>query len=392
MPTKIAQHALSWIPEEQIEPAARQQIINIARMPFIYQHVAVMPDCHLGIGATVGTCIPTLGAVIPAAVGVDIGCGMVAARTPFTREQMPSDLAEVREAIEDTIPLSAGHYNDSLTTSAQQRIDHLSELAQRNGRLPFYDQHAPNWRNQLGSLGSGNHFIELTTDEQQRVWAFLHSGSRGIGNRLATLHIRHAKQLMDQWFIDLPDPDLAYLPIRTPEFKIYMTDLKWLQEFALLNRAEMLDRTLNVLRDRLGNFEAEETIECHHNFSQWERHHGQNIIVSRKGAIQAQQGQLGLIPGSMGTLSYVVRGLGNRASFETAPHGAGRRMGRRQARKQFTMQDFDRETAGIEVRRDAAFLDEIPSAYKDIDTVMEQSKDLVEIVHRFRQFINVKGE
>ena len=229
-------------------------------------------------------------------------------------------------------------------------------------------------------------------DENDRVWTFLHSGSRGIGNKVAEFHIKTAKKLMERWFIDLPDRDLAYLVQDTPEFKDYLTDLEWSQKFALLNRAEMTDRVLEALASRMGPFQEEERIECHHNFTKWENHGGENILVSRKGAIEARAGQMGLIPGSMGTRSYVVRGLGNQASFNTAPHGAGRRMSRNQAKKTFTMEDFDREMAHVEVRRSEAFLDEMPGAYKDVDLVMEQSKDLVETVHTFRQIINVKGD
>ena len=389
---KINPKALSWTPPEQIEPQALAQIERLSTMPFIFQHVAVMPDCHLGSGATVGTCIPTMGAVIPAAIGVDVGCGMIAARTPFTRDEMPRDLAALREEIESAIPLTAGRYNEDLTESARRRTTELGNAAHESGRLDFYEQRVPNWRLQLGSLGSGNHFIELVEDEDARVWAFLHSGSRGIGSKIATYHMNVAKDLMQRWFIELPDPDLSYLALGSPEFKTYMTDIHWLQEFALQNRAEMMDRVLAALRTRLGPFEPDEVIECHHNFSRWEHHMGKNIIVSRKGAIQAYPDQLGLIPGSMGTRSYVVKGRGDVASFKTAPHGAGRRMGRMAARSAFTMDDFDRDMAGIEVRRTDAFLDELPGAYKDVDLVMEQSEPLVEVVHTLRQFVNIKGD
>ena len=269
----------------------------------------------------------------------------------------------------------------------------LQEIAQQSGSLSRYDATDPKWTLQLGSLGSGNHFIEVTLDEEDRVWTFLHSGSRGIGNRLAQWHIRLANKLCRQWFVNLPNPDLAYLPEHTPEFDNYLEDLLWAQEFALLNRArEMTDRVLNVLRTHLGDFVEQERIECHHNFTQREHHFHRDILVSRKGAIQARKGQLGLIPGSMGTRSYVVRGKGDKASFQTAPHGAGRRLSRTQARKSFTMKDFDSAMRGIEARRSEQFLDELPGAYKDIDLVMEQSRNLVEVVHTFRQIVNVKGD
>ena len=390
-PRNIGPNVLSWLPEEQIEDAARQQIENLAGMPFIFRHVGVMPDCHFGLGATVGSVIPTNRAIIPAAVGVDIGCGMIAAKTPLTRNDLPDDLSDIRKAIEHQIPLSAGHYNRSIKKTARPRIEQLEAKAAELERLDRYDNIARNWRKQLGSLGSGNHFIEIVLDEDGCVWAFLHSGSRGIGNRLATHHVGIAKKLMEKWYIALPDPDLAYLVQDTPEFDDYMADLDWAQEFALLNREEMMERIIKILQHRCGDFAELERIQCHHNFTKREHHFGQNILVSRKGAIEAKAGQLGLIPGSMGTRSYVVRGKGSPASFNTAPHGAGRRMSRGQARKTFTMDDFDRDLAGIEVNRSPAFLDELPGAYKDVDLVMEQSSDLVEIVHTFRQIVNVKG-
>ncbi len=390
-PRNIGPNVLSWLPSEQIEDSARQQIDNLSGMPFIFRHVAVMPDCHFGMGATVGSVIPTLRAIIPAAVGVDIGCGMIAVKTPLTRADLPDDLSDIRKAIEHQIPLSAGRYNRSVKKTARPRIERLEAKAAALDRLDFYDKISPNWRQQLGSLGSGNHFIEVVLDEAGFVWAFLHSGSRGVGNRLASHHIGIAKKLMARWYISLPDADLAYLVQDTPEFDDYMADLDWAQEFALLNREEMMERIIRLLQHRCGDFEEVERIQCHHNFTKREHHFGKNILVSRKGAIEARAGQLGLIPGSMGTRSYVVRGKGNPASFNTAPHGAGRRMSRNQARKTFTMDDFDRELAGIEVNRSEAFLDELPGAYKDVDLVMEQSKDLVEVIHTFRQIVNVKG-
>ena len=395
---QINKTAISWLPPEQIEPAAMQQIVKIASMPFIYKHVAIMPDCHVGMGATVGSCIPTDGAIIPAAVGVDIGCGMVAVRTPLSRDDLPADLRGIREGIERRIPLSAGKYNRSVSSTAQARVATLEKKA--GDRLSLYRKLSgrADWRLQLGSLGSGNHFIEITLDESEGVWAFLHSGSRGIGNKIAMQHIRTAQRLMKRESIRLPDRDLAYLSEGTEEFDEYIRDLRWAQDFALLNREEMMDRVMTELSYTVygeGGHEGElelERIQCHHNFTQKERHYGKDVLVSRKGAIQAKEGQMGLIPGSMGTASYVVRGLGSVDAFETAPHGAGRRFSRTQARKRFTMDDFDRDMQGIEVRRSKEFIDELPGAYKDIDTVMEQSKDLVEIVHTFSQIVNVKGD
>ena len=390
-PLNIGPNVLSWLPAEQIEDSAMQQIENLSRMPFIFKHVAVMPDCHFGMGATVGSVIPTNRAIIPAAVGVDIGCGMIAVKTPLTRDDLPEDLSDIRKAIEHQVPLSAGHYNRSVKKTAKPRIEQLEAKAAELDRLDFYDKLDKNWRKQLGSLGSGNHFIEVVLDEEGYAWAFLHSGSRGVGNRIAVHHVKIAKALMEKWYINLPDADLAYLVEDTPEFDDYITDLNWAQEFALLNREEMMERVIRLLQYRCGDFEPVETIQCHHNFTQREYHFGKNILVSRKGAIEAREGQLGLIPGSMGTRSYVVRGKGNAASFNTAPHGAGRRLSRNKARNAFTMDDFDRDMVGIEVNRSEAFLDELPGAYKDIDLVMEQSAGLVEILHTFRQIVNVKG-
>ncbi|MDE2717761.1 MAG: RtcB family protein [Chloroflexota bacterium] len=395
---QINETAISWLPPEQIESIAMQQIVKLASMPFIFKHVAVMPDCHVGMGATVGSCIPTDGAIIPAAVGVDIGCGMVAVRTPLSRSDLPAELSGIREGIERRIPLSAGKYDRRLSSTAEPRVAALEEKG--GDRLRVYRKLSQrvDWRRQLGSLGSGNHFIEITVDESGGVWTFLHSGSRGIGNRIATHHIGEAQKLMKQQSIRLPDRDLAYLSEGTEEFDNYIHDLHWAQDFALYNREEMMDRVMTELSYTVygeggheDNLELER-IQCHHNFTQKERHYGKEVWVSRKGAIQAKEGQMGLIPGSMGTASYVVRGLGSEAAFETAPHGAGRRFSRSQARKRFTMDDFDRDMQGIEVRRSVEFIDELPGAYKDIDTVMEQSKDLVEIVHTFRQIVNVKGD
>ena len=390
-PHSFSPNVLSWVPQEQIEEAALQQIHSLSQMPFIFKYVAVMPDCHFGLGATVGSCIPTMGAIIPAAVGVDIGCGMIAAKTSMSHADLPADLSDVRKSIEHQIPLSAGRYNRSVKKTAKPRIERLEAKASELGRLAFYDKTSRSWRKQLGSLGSGNHFIEVVLDEDDGVWAFLHSGSRGIGNRLAAHHIKIAKMMMERDGAELPNADLAYLQEGTSEFDDYIADLEWAQEFALLNREEMMERIIRLMQYRCGDFDVVERIQCHHNFTQRENHFGEDIFVSRKGAIEAREGQLGLIPGSMGTRSYVVRGRGSAESFNTAPHGAGRRMSRRKARDSFTMDDFDRLMNGIEVNRSEAFLDELPGAYKDIDLVMEQSKDLVEVIHTFRQIVNVKG-
>lgn len=365
-------------------------------MPFIHGHVAAMPDCHLGRGATVGSVIATKGAIIPAAVGVDKGCGMIAVLTTFTASHLPDNLKETREGIERRIPLGAGAHNRDLQPSAERRYRLLTEhpryVKDRN-----YTELTRKWHLQLGSLGSGNHFVEICLDETDRVWAVLHSGSRGIGNKLAQIHIDKAKDLMKQMFISLPDRDLAYLVEGTPEFEAYINDLLWAQEYALLNREEMMDRVMTELsylffKENGHQSEIELTrINCHHNFAQRESHGGVNVWVTRKGAIQMRKGQLGVIPGSMGTRSYIVEGLENAASFHSAPHGAGRRFSRTEARKRFSMDDFDKAMVGIEHRRDKALIDELPGAYKDIDEVMENAKDLVSIKHELRQVLNVKG-
>lgn len=390
MPYKLSEKVLSWLPPEQIDSNVMEQVLALGEMPFVYHHVAVMPDCHLGLGAAVGTCIPTRGAVIPAAVGVDIGCGMIAAQTSLTQEDLPTDLKPLRESIEQRIPLSHGRYNGSVRKTAKPRVQEMEELA--GDRLAVYDKFDKRWRVQLGSLGGGNHFIEIVLDETNSVWAFLHSGSRGIGNRIAQHYIKTAQKLMDKYFIRLPDKDLSYLAEDTPEFDLYIRDLRWAQHFALLNREEMMERVLMALTYEVGEHEVQDKIQCHHNFTQKENHFGQNVWVTRKGAIRAREGDRGLIPGSMGAASYVVEGKGNTPAFDTAPHGAGRKFSRAEARRRFTMEDYDQQMVGIEARRDQAFIDEIPAAYKPIDLVMEQSAELVDVRRTFRQVVNVKGE
>lgn len=376
-----------------IEPNTLEQAVTTATMPFIHPHVALMPDAHLGKGATVGSVIPTDGAIIPAAVGVDIGCGMIAVRTQWTEDDVRARgaLSALREDIESRVPLSAGKYNTELTANAQVRVSDLEDYAMEQGVRP--DDYAPNWRLQLGSLGSGNHFIEITADETGRVWVFLHSGSRGVGNKIAQHHIKVAQDLMKKWFIDLPDPDLAYLVQGTPEFSDYISGLFWAQRFALENRAEMLDRTVGALSDFMGSTALEsERVSCHHNYTARERHFGREVWLSRKGAIDASEGVMGLIPGSMGTASYVVEGKGNRLALNSAPHGAGRNYSRSAARKTFTHENLRDAMVGIEYRDTDAFIDEIPAAYKDIDVVMADAADLVTIRHTLHQLVNVKGD
>ena len=387
---QLAKKLMNWA--SILEDGTREQALRTASLPFIHPWVALMPDAHLGKGATVGSVIPTLGAIIPAAVGVDIGCGMIAVRSQFTAQHVRSrgNLAALRESIENAVPLSAGQYNPAVHGAATER--RITDLEGRAG-ADSAEAVSPNWRFQLGSLGSGNHFIEVSLDEEDRVWLFLHSGSRGVGNRLAVTHIKVAQDLARRWWIPLPDPDLAYLVEGTGEFSSYLRDLHWAQHFALLNREEMMDRAVACLGAWIGEpVLPAETVDCHHNYTAREKHFGKEVWVSRKGAIDASAGTPGLIPGSMGTPSYVVTGKGSRVALNSAPHGAGRRCSRTAARKTFSRAQLDAAMRGIEWRRTSAFLDEIPGAYKDIDTVMEDAKDLVEIRHQLRQIVNVKGD
>ena len=375
-----------------------RQAERTASLPFIHPHVALMPDAHLGKGATVGSVLPTRGAIIPAAVGVDIGCGMIAVRTPWSVDDLRArgSLAPLRGDIERAVPLSAGKYNRKLTDTARRRVAELEELAAELGDhvLPAVTGATPNWALQLGSLGSGNHFIEVTADEQQRVWLFLHSGSRGVGNKIAMRHIAIARKRADRERLDLPDRDLAWLEEGTPEFDRYIAELRWAQHFALLNREEMMDRVADCLARhmRADGTPRLESVNCHHNFTQHETHDGVDLWVSRKGAIEAQRGQDGLIPGSMGTASYVVTGRGNPESLNSSPHGAGRAFSRSRARKTFTRAQLEESMKGIEWRHSDVFLDEIPAAYKPIDQIMEDAKDLVDVRHTLRQLVNVKGD
>ncbi|MFI7587509.1 RtcB family protein [Spongisporangium articulatum] len=388
---QLSKRLFSWA--SILEEKTRAQAEQAAAMPFIHPHLALMPDAHLGKGATVGSVIPTLGAIIPAAVGVDIGCGMVAVRTQWSVGQVLAvgSLSALREGIEAAVPLSAGRYNRELTTTARARTDALADQAASLGFDPA--QYAGNWRLQLGTLGSGNHFIEVTADETDRVWLFLHSGSRGVGNKIAQHHIAVARALCRQWWIQLPDPDLAYLVEGTDEFWAYIRQMRWAQDFAFQNRAEMMDRVVDVIGQFMGEpVVADESINCHHNFTEQEEHFKKTVWVSRKGAIKADAGRPGLIPGSMGTASYVVTGKGNPLSLNSSPHGAGRQYSRSAARKQFTQVDLRKAMAGIEYRDTDAFVDEIPAAYKDIDQVMADAEDLVEIRHTLRQLVNVKGD
>ncbi|MFW8623696.1 RtcB family protein [Corynebacterium glutamicum] len=372
-----------------LEDAALKQAEATATMPFIYPHVALMPDAHFGLGSSVGTVFGTKGAIIPAAVGVDIGCGMIGVCTNYTASDLEGrDLVTLRDYIERVIPLSPGNYNSTtLKETAKVKVAELEELAERDG---VDLSHSPTWKRQLGSLGGGNHFIELCLDELDRVWMFLHSGSRGVGNKIAQKHIKIAQAECKNE--DLPDKDLAYLTEGTEEFESYIKELNWAQRFAFLNREEMMDRfarELGFFVDK--QLEEVERINCHHNYTVREEHYGEAIWLTRKGAVLADEGTPALIPGSMGTASYVVSGKGNAEALRSAPHGAGRRMSRNQAKKRFSTADLDSRMAGIVYRPGKEWIDEIPDAYKDIDQVMADAADLVTIRHKLRQIVNVKG-
>jgi tRNA-splicing ligase RtcB len=389
----ITARLLNWA--SILEDSTREQALRTAAMPFVYPHLALMPDAHLGKGATVGSVIPTEGAIIPAAVGVDIGCGMMAVRTQFGADDVAGrDLSVLHGKISRAIPLSAGRYNAKLRESAEPRVEELRALP----GAAQADSVAGRWPMQLGSLGSGNHFIEVSLDEAGRVWLFLHSGSRGVGNKLASRHIRAAQEQCRERGIALADRDLAYLVEGTPEFDAYIEALRWAQRFAFLNREEMMDR----VAEQTGQFlsgrgpgpgvDRRHVVNCHHNYTEREEHYGREVWLSRKGAIAAYPGQWGLIPGSMGTASYVVVGRGNEAALMSSPHGAGRNYSRTAARKRFTRADLERRMTGIAWGHSNAFLDEHPDAYKPVDVVMKDAEDLVEIRYTLRQVVNVKGD
>lgn len=392
----VAGHKLVNFASE-IDDQTLEQAKQTAAMPFVDPHVALMPDAHFGKGSAVGTVIPTVGAVIPAAVGVDIGCGMAAVLTSLTGADLAGrDLAALRRSIESSIPLSPGKYNRRLDrfSFTAKRLHELEQLAEDQG---VDLSHTRNWKYHLGSLGGGNHFIELCLDDRDRVWLFLHSGSRGVGYKIAQRHIKIAQKIMHDQRIDLPNRDLAYLTEGTREFDAYLRELTWAQTFALENRAEMTDRFrqafaywMGINPDRADQIEKDRVL-CHHNYTRQETHYGKQVWLTRKGAIDAHEGVAGVIPGSMGSRSYVVRGKGNPASLCSAPHGAGRRYSRTQARKLFTANDLAQAMTGIEYRHGDAWVDEIPQAYKDIDVVMADATDLVDVTAVLRQVLNVKG-
>ncbi len=379
---------------DEVEPEAMQQLYNLSQLPFIHSHIAAMPDVHLGKGATVGSVIPTKGAIIPAAVGVDIGCGMNAVRLSIKAKDLPDNLRGLRLAIEAAIPVGFEmHKQDmakrstitALTGGLEQIIAKHPKLA-RN-RKPYQT-----WVRQLGTLGGGNHFIELCLDENQDVWLMLHSGSRGIGNSIGQYFIALAQKDMGRHLANLPDKDLAYFSEGADHFDDYVKAVDWAQDYAMINRREMMRLIVEALTKKLPKFGiTKEAINCHHNYVTQEIHFGENVFITRKGAIRAGEGELGIIPGSMGAQSFIVRGKGNPQSFCSCSHGAGRKMSRTQAKRHFREQDLEQQTQGVECRKDKGVIDEAPGAYKDITQVMANQQDLVEVVHTLKQVVCVKG-
>ena len=389
-----------WTRGVKVEDGARAQLRKTAEMPFIFRHLAVMPDVHVGIGSTVGSVIPTKNAIIPAAVGVDIGCGMMAARTTLTAKDLPDTLAPLRSAIEAAVPHGRTAGRDQRDKGSWQNPPKAVEdvwAGMRPGFEAIVEKHPAiaksNNLSHLGTLGTGNHFIEVCLDEADRVWFMLHSGSRGVGNRIGSYFIGLAKKDMTRWFINLPDEDLAYFPEGTDHFDDYVAAVEWAQAFAAANRTVMMANTLAAARRTLPvPFEATaEAVDCHHNYVAREYHFGESIFITRKGAVRAAKGTMGIIPGSMGVRSYIVRGLGNLESFCSCSHGAGRVMSRTAARKAISLEEHQAALAHVECRKDEAVLDETPAAYKPIDDVMAAQKDLVEVVHTLRQVVCVKG-
>jgi len=397
----------AWTNGVPVEDVAVQQLRNVASLPFVFKHVAVMPDVHWGMGATVGSVIATKGAIIPAAVGVDIGCGMIATRTDLTASDLPDNLAAMRSAIEAAVPhgrTDNGGVNDrgawadvpakvlyAVGVDGNQSIaSMLGRIAEKHPKLTRAASRSPH---HLGTLGTGNHFIEVCLDEDQTVWIMLHSGSRGIGNAIGSYFIERAKADMRRWFINLPDVDLAYLPEGSEQFDDYVEAVHWAQNFAASNRNIMMAAVVGAVSASIGRetVATTEAINCHHNYVSRENHFNNNVLVTRKGAVRAREGDLGIIPGSMGVRSYIVRGKGNADSFNSCSHGAGRAMSRTAARKLFTLEDHAAATEGVECRKDAEVLDETPGAYKAIEAVMAAQTDLVEIVHTLKQVVCVKG-
>jgi tRNA-splicing ligase RtcB len=392
----------AWTQGVQLEDAAKEQLTNAAQLPFIYKWIAAMPDVHFGIGATIGSVIPTKGAIIPAAVGVDIGCGMMAVQTSLNASDLPDNLKNIRTAIENAVPHGRTNQGRAGDRGAWHNIPERNGAVWAEELKPRYDailaKHPKldrgNHANHLGTLGTGNHFIEVCLDEAENVWFMLHSGSRGVGNRMGNYFIEKARLEMRKFFVNLPDIDLAYFPEHTDGFDDYVEAVEWAQDYARRNRDLMMEQIVGAVR-RSGEvpaFSAEvKAINCHHNYVARESHYGENVLVTRKGAVRAREGDMGIIPGSMGARSYIVRGKGNAESFHSCSHGAGRAMSRNEAKRRFTVADHARMTEGVECRKDADVIDETPAAYKSIDAVMAAQADLVEIVHTLRQVVCVKG-
>lgn len=390
-----------WDSHDQFEDGAMQQLRNVASLPFIHHHVAGMPDVHWGMGATIGSVIATKGAIVPAAVGVDIGCGMLAYKTNLSADDLPDNLSTIRSEIEAAVPHGRtdngcsndkGAWGEMPTNSAKVWRSLVGKYHKIIEKHPKAESR--NNERHIGTLGTGNHFIELCLDEEDNVWVMLHSGSRGVGNRIGTYFIQAAKKEMERWHIEkfLPDQDLAYLVEHTELFDDYVEAVEWAQTFAFENRKIMMENIFDVLRKHFEQISiTEHAINCHHNYISKENHYGANVWITRKGAVRAREGDLGIIPGSMGTGSFIVEGLGNKNSFCSCSHGAGRKMSRREAKKTITLEQHAKAMEGIEARLDADVLDESPAAYKDIGAVMEAQGDLVRIKHRLRQIVNVKG-
>lgn len=391
----------AWTKGVPVEAAAEEQLKNVARLPFIHKWIAAMPDIHFGIGATVGSVIPTKGAIIPAACGVDIGCGVMAVKTTLNARDLPDNLHNIRTAIESAVPhgrtdngreADRGAWGTAPegTVAAWANLDaRYEQIVQAHPKIAHKQR-----INHLGTLGTGNHFLEVCLDEAEAVWFMLHSGSRGVGNRIGTYFIELAREEMRRFFINLPDRDLAYLPEGTEYFRDYIGAVSWAQDYAMQNRSLMMRSAIEAVQrsGELPDFNANvEAVNCHHNYVAREHHYGENVIITRKGAVRARAGDLGIIPGSMGARSYIVRGKGNPESFDSCSHGAGRAMSRAEAKRRFTLEDHARATEGVECRKDADVIDEIPYAYKSIERVMEAQADLVEVVHTLRQVVCVKG-
>jgi tRNA-splicing ligase RtcB len=392
----------AWTKGVPLEDEARKQLLNAAQLPFIYKWIAAMPDVHWGIGATVGSVIPTKGAIIPAAVGVDIGCGMMAVETSLNARDLPENLHNIRTAIEGKVPHGRTNHGGAGDRGAWHDIPSRNQEVWAAELKPRYDailaKHPKldrgNHANHLGTLGTGNHFIEVCLDEAENVWFLLHSGSRGVGNRMGSYFIDVARKDMKQFYVNLPDIDLAYFPEHTPHFDDYVEAVEWAQDYARWNRHLMMEQIVAAVRNsgEVPPFNAElKAINCHHNYVAREKHYGEDVLITRKGAVRAREGDLGIIPGSMGARSYIVRGKGNPESFCSCSHGAGRAMSRNEAKRRFTVEDHRRMTEGVECRKDADVIDETPAAYKPIDAVMAAQADLVEIVHTLRQVVCVKG-